>query len=326
MKKIIIAILLIIPFYANSQKLIANRDSVQGAYNFWVYIPECYDSVSNTTPTVLFLHGRSLCGRNLSMVRKYGPLDALLMGRKINAVVVAPQNPGDAWKPEKIMKIIDWTTEKYHTDTNRLYVLGMSLGGYGTIDFAGTYPDKVAAAMALCGGGTLKNYCGLNEVPLWIMHGTADKAVGVSQSQAVVDKMIACGDTSRLIFDRLSGVNHSRLARMFYLPDTYEWLFSHSLADSARQVNRNVPIDNATMELAYKNLDKSSTHFKVVDPNPQAYSYVPDDPNATYYVIKKGDTLSHVARMYHTTVSKLCQINHLSETSILQIGQKIYLK
>ena len=131
MKKIIIAILLLIPFYAKSQKLIANRDSVQGSYNFWVYLPECYDSINATTPTVLFLHGRSLCGRNLSMVRRYGPLDALLMGRKINAVVVAPQNPGDAWKPEKIMKIIDWTTEKYHTDTNRLYVLGMSLGGYG---------------------------------------------------------------------------------------------------------------------------------------------------------------------------------------------------
>ena len=326
MKKIIAAILLIIPFYANSQELIACRDSVEGSYNFWVYVPECYDSVSNTTPTVLFLHGRSLCGRNLSMVRKYGPLDAIYMGRKINALIVAPQNPGAAWNPEKIMNIIDWTTEKYRTDTNRLYVLGMSLGGYGTIDFTGTYPDKVAAAMAFCGGGTLKSYCGLNEVPLWIMHGTADKAVGVSQSQAVVDKMIECGDTSRLIFDRLSGVNHSRLARMFYLPETYEWLFSHSLADSARQVHKDVHIDNATMELAYKNLDKSSNNFKVIDPNPQSYSYVPDDPNATYYVIKKGDTLSHVARMYHTTVSKLCQINNISETSILQIGQKIYLK
>jgi LysM repeat protein len=202
----------------------------------------------------------------------------------------------------------------------------MSLGGYGTIDFVGTYPEKVAAAMALCGGGTLKSYCGLNEVPLWIMHGTADKAVGVSQSQAVVDKMIECGDTSHLIFDRLSGVNHSRLARMFYLPETYEWLFSHSLTDSARQVHKDIHIDNATMELAYKNLDKSSSNFKVIDPNPQAYSYVPDDPNAEYYVIKKGDTLSHVARMYHTTVAKLCQINHISETSILQIGQKIYLK
>ena len=157
MKKIIIAILMLVPVYASSQKLMAFRDSVPESYNFWVYLPECYDSVSGTTPTVLFLHGRSLCGRNLSMVRRYGPLDALYMGRTINAVVVAPQNPGTAWNPEKIMKVINWMTEKYHTDTNRLYVLGMSLGGYGTIDFTGTYHEKVAAAMALCGGGTLKS-------------------------------------------------------------------------------------------------------------------------------------------------------------------------
>jgi len=336
MKKIIAAIMLLVPLYASSQKLIAYRDSIPDSYNFWVYVPESYDSVSGTTPTVLFLHGRSLCGRNLTLVRKYGPLDALYMGRKIDALVVAPQNPGTAWNPEKIMKVIDYTTEKYHTDTNRLYVLGMSLGGYGTIDFTGTYPDKVAAAMALCGGGTLKSCCGLNEVPLWIMHGTADNAVGIGQSQAVVDKMIACGDTSRLIFDRLSGVNHSRLARMFYLPETYEWLFSHTLADTTRKVNRDIVINNSTMEQAYKNLSKNSNNFTVIDPHPQPMpqststssttAQKPVDPNAPYYIIKKGDTLSHVARMYHTSVSKLCQINNISETSILSIGQKIYLK
>ncbi len=326
MKKIIAAILFIIPLYASSQKLIAYRDSVKESYNFWVYVPECYDSVSGTTPTVLFLHGQSLCGRKLSMVRRYGPLHALSMGRNINAVIVAPQNPGSAWKPEKIIKIIDWVTDKYHTDTNRLYVIGMSLGGYGTIDFTGSYPDKVAAAMALCGGGTLKSYCGLTNVPLWIMHGTADKAVGVSQSQAVVDKMIECGDTSRLIFDKLRGASHGRLARTFYLPETYEWLFSHSLTDSSRQVNKNITITNSTLDLAYQNLDKESINLKVIDPNPQASSNDPIDPNAKYYVIKKGDTLSRVAKKYHTTVSKLCKINHLKETSILQIGQKIYLK
>ena len=326
MKRIIAALLVILPFYASAQKLIAHRDSVKESYNFWVYLPASYDSITGTTPTVLFLHGRSLCGRNLSMVRRYGPLEAIAMGRRIDAVVVAPQNPGSAWNPDKIMKIIDWTTEKYHTDTNRFYVVGISLGGYGAIDFVGTYPDKVAAAMALCGGGTLKSYCGLNNVPLWIMHGTADKAVGVSQSQAVVDKMIECGDTSRLIFSRLRGVNHGRLARMLYLSETYDWLFLHSLADSSRKVNKSIHIDNATMDLAYKNLDKSTNSLKVIDPNPQANSKEAPDPNAKYYVIKKGDTLSRVAKMYHTTVSKLCKINHLKESSILQIGQKIYLK
>lgn len=325
MKRIIILIILAIPLFANSQKLIAYRDTVKDAYNFWVYIPECYDSVNNTTPTVLFLHGRSLCGSNLSTVRRYGPLDALYMGRKINAIVVAPQNPGDSWRPSKIKKVIDWTTETYKTDTNRLYVIGMSLGGFGTIDFVGTYPEKVAAAIALCGGGTLKNYCGLNSVPLWIMHGTADKAVSIKQSDAVVSSMAECGDTSLLIYSRMSGVNHGQLARIFYLPETYEWLFSHSLNDSVRTVNKSIEINTETMALAYKNLDKNSPKFIVIDEHPDP-AYTPPDPNAPYHVIKKGETLSHVARMYHTSVSKLCQINHLTEKSILQIGQRIYVK
>lgn len=326
MKKFIILIILFVPVLTHGQKLIAYRDTVKDTYNFWVYVPECYDSVSHTTPTVLFLHGRSLCGRNLALVRKYGPLDAVAKGRKINALIVAPQNPGSAWNPDKIMKIVNWTTETYKTDTSRLYVLGMSLGGFGTIDYVGSYPEKVAAAIALCGGGTIKNYCGLNKVPLWIMHGTADRAVGVGQSQAVVDNMIQCGDTSLLIFNRMSGVNHGQLARVFYLPETYEWLFSHSLNDSIRCVNRNVTINTTTMEYAYKNLDKNSS-LTVVDPHPDpTYSYIPPDPNAKYHIIKKGETLSHVARMYHTSVSKLCQLNRLTETSILQIGQKIYVK
>lgn len=326
MRKYIAIILFIIPLYAFSQQLIAYRDSIKDSYNFWVYLPECYDSVSSTTPTVLFLHGQSLCGRNLSMVRRYGPLDALYMGRKINAVIVAPQNPGSEWKPEKLMSIINWTTEKYHTDSNRLYVLGMSLGGYGTIDFVGTYPDKVAAAMALCGGGTLKSYCGLNEVPLWIMHGTADRAVGVGQSQEVVNQMIQCGDTSRLIFNKLSGVNHGRLARMFYLPETYEWLFSHSLTDSARTVNKSIMINNATMDFAYSNLAKSNNNLQVIDPGSHSNSNGSNNSNATYHTVKRGDSLSRIAKMYHTTVAKLCRINHLSEKSILKIGQKIYLQ
>lgn len=54
----------------------------------------------------------------------------------------------------------------YAFDRNRVYVLGMSLGGYGTLDFVGTYPERVAAALALCGGCSLKDQSRLGEAPL----------------------------------------------------------------------------------------------------------------------------------------------------------------
>ena len=226
-KQLIFCLLCLLPMFASAQ-LIACRDSIQDGYNFWLYVPEDYNDTVADKPVVMFLHGKSLCGKNLSNVLRYGSIDALKRGREIDAFVVAPQTQ-NTWKPDKVWEVYDWVKTKYNVDTCRLYVLGMSLGGYGTINFAATYPDKVAAAMALCGGASIDSLCGLTEVPLWIIHGTADKDVPIKYSEKVVNTMIQCGDTSRLIFDRLPREGHSHLARAFYLESTYEWLFKHDL-------------------------------------------------------------------------------------------------
>jgi hypothetical protein len=70
------------------------------------------------------------------------------------------------------------------------------------------------------------------------VHGTADAAVSVSQSDKVVNGIKASGDNSRLIYNRVPGMNHSRPARYFYLKESYDWLMSHSLADAGREVNQ----------------------------------------------------------------------------------------
>ncbi len=214
----------------------------------------CNDSTNNPTekkPLVIFLHGRSLCGNNLNKVLNYGTIDAIKRGREIDAYVIAPQNPGTFWKPLNIMNVVDWVTERYPIDTNRIYVLGMSLGGYGTIDLVAAYPHRIAAAMALCGGGSRKDLSGLNEVPLWIIHGTADAAVSVNESRKVRDKMKECGDTPLLRYDEWAGVNHGALARMFYLEGTYTWLFNHTLNN--RSVDTSITIKHADLKNAYKN-------------------------------------------------------------------------
>lgn len=135
----------------------AKRNVIDGGYNFWLYTPEEYEEGGHPLPVVIFLHGASLCGNNLERVRRYGTLDALEKGKIIPAYVVAPQNPGGAWNPRKLNDLLEWMKAHYPVDTTRVYVLGMSLGGYGTLDFVGTYPQKVAAAMALCGGTSLKD-------------------------------------------------------------------------------------------------------------------------------------------------------------------------
>ena len=320
MKKILILFLCLSPLFASAQ-LIACRDSIKDGYNFWLYIPEDYNDTVREKPVIMFLHGRSLCGKNLANVLRYGPIDALKRGRKIDAFVVAPQTRIVSWDPEKVWEVYDWVKTNYTVDTNRLYVLGMSLGGYGTINFTATYPDKVAAAMALCGGASIDSLCGLTEVPLWIIHGTADKDVPIFYSQRVVNAMIQCGDTSRLIFDKLPREGHSHLARAFYLQSTYDWLFKHNLQDSLRPVNKDYTISSAIMSKAYNDLDGTHT-FSIIDSKPSK----PDSAKKEYYVIKKGDTLSKIAANHKTTVTKICQLNNMKKTDVLKIGRKIRVK
>lgn len=316
MKKILVFLICLLPLCSFAQ-LIACRDSVADGYNFWLYLPDDYDATKADKPVVIFLHGKSLCGRDLHNVLRYGSIDALRRGRVIDAVVIAPQTQG-AWNPEKVMNVYNWVKSKYPVDEDRLYVLGMSLGGYGTLDFVATYPDQVAAAIAMCGGATAKSLCGLNDVPLWIIHGTADKAVPVSCSDRVVASMCECGDTSRLMYDRMKGVNHSQLARVFYLDQTYDWLFAHSLADSARVADKSYTINTTIMKDAYANLDKSFK-LNMVDSRGTTHPY----REKVYYTVRKGDTLSKIAVNHHTTVSILCKLNNMKKTDKLRIGKKI---
>lgn len=223
-------------------------------YNFWVYTPAEYETDRHPLPLVIFLHGASLCGNNLQRVRRYGVLDAIDRGKIIPTLVVAPQNPGGAWNPQKLNDLLEWTKANYEVDSTRIYVLGMSLGGYGTMDFVATYPQKVAAAMALCGGCSKSDVSGIGQVPMWIMHGTADRAVSIKQSERVVNQLKDLGQDGLLRYDWVQGGSHGLLARLFYLQKTYDWLFSHSLNDRPRIVDRHFDITREDIQQTYQEL------------------------------------------------------------------------
>lgn len=324
-----------------AQTLTAMRDSVPGSYNFWFYepaqtmaadsIPDSVTVVPQSKPLVVFLHGRSLSGTDLGMVRRYGTIAALEMGLELDAFVAAPQT-NNGWAPEKVWQMVEWCSQHYAVDTNRIYVLGMSMGGYGTINTAAVYSDKIAAAMALCGGGTAKNYCDMCQMPLWIMHGIADEKVPVSASDKVVAAMAECGDTTRLIYSRLPGRNHSVLARLFYMAETYEWLLSHSLQDEGRPLCRTIDINNSHLENSYAHLSGKKAHITMRNGSTISDTYSAPRASSSsssgsghVHKVKQGDTLGAIARKHHTTVKKLCQLNGIKESSILRIGQKIKL-
>ena len=351
---------------------ISHHNVVKDGYNFWVSVPDTYEELKGEIPVVLFLHGASLCGNDLNRVRKYGCLDAISMGRDINAIIIAPQNPGGAWNSYKVLNILNWVTNQYAVDTNRIYLIGMSLGGFGTIEFLADHGEKIAASMELCGGTIRKDLCKLNQVPLWIIHGTADKAVPVSRATEIQDAMRKCGSTDLLRLDKWAGVNHGALARLFYLKATYDWLFSHSKADNPRQVNKEIHLKSSDMADAYKDINRGSNVITVksysrkqqdtndmrrtddgdddevisgndagqsdVKPKvpannqaiekPERQSQPATKPTSTakYHTVKQGDTLYAIAKKYHTTVDKICKLNKIKETTILQIGRKLRVK
>ena len=268
-KRILATIMLALAFATSMTAQIdflqAQRNVIPGGYDFWVYTPEEYYYTQENTPCIIFLHGASLCSRNLNRSRRYGPLDAIVRGRQIPAVVIVPQNPGGAWNPDKVNDVLEWTKRNYALDSTRVYVIGMSLGGFGTLDFAGTYPDKVAAAMALCGGCSLNDQTGLGKLPLWIIHGTADRAVSVRKSQTVVEGLKAKGLDKHLRYDWWKGASHGALARVLYMTKTYEWLFSHTTRDPERSVNKMIDIKMSDLKNAYEDMIRDYPDPEVID-------------------------------------------------------------
>ena len=211
---------------------ISQLQAVKGkvTYNFWLSLPA--DSIlQNNPPILIFLHGKSLSGSDLNLVKKYGVIHEMEKGRNIPAIVIAPQVPaGKSWEPKKVLDVLQYVQSQYKTDTNRVYVAGMSLGGYGTLHFAGAYPEIVTAAVALCGGGNVKDAGNLAEVPLWIQHGNLDNAVPISESEKIVKAIKACNGGENLTYTVVKGANHGDLEKVFRTDEMYDWMFKYTKA------------------------------------------------------------------------------------------------
>jgi predicted peptidase len=159
-------------------------------------------------PLIVFLHGKSLSGDSLERLKTYGTISAITKGKHIPALVVAPQTPeGEGWVPAKIMRLINHIKRIASVDTSRIYVTGMSMGGYGTFRFVAAYPHIVAAAAPMAGGGDLHGAKNLSTVPLWVLHGKKDVDVPFVQSS----KMVAAIAKWLLAHKRENGISSLKI-------------------------------------------------------------------------------------------------------------------
>jgi len=227
--------------------------SVDGVdYPYVVYVPRDFDRQS-TWPVVLFLHGSDERGRDGLRATQIGAGAAIRAHPEwVRAVVVFPQAPPDTrWlggPADAAMAALDRAIVEFHGDRRRVYLTGLSMGGYGTYHLAMAHPDRFAALVVVCGGllphatTTAVQQSPLNaqaadpyaftahalrKLPIRIFHGTADPVIPVEESRKMVDALKREG--AAVQYTEYPGVGHDAWTHAYSTEELWTWLFSHTL-------------------------------------------------------------------------------------------------
>lgn len=179
-------------------------------------------------PLLFFLHGRGESSGPLSLVKKWGPPRLVERGESLPYVVVSPQCPvKESWaqpgQQALLLKLIEHVEAQYKIDTDRVYLTGLSMGGFGSWRLAADHPEMFAAVVPVCGGGIPENADKLKSLPIWVWHGTEDRAVPLQRSVEMVEAIKKAGGTS-VRFTTLEGVGHNSWEAAYATPELYEWL------------------------------------------------------------------------------------------------------
>lgn len=193
---------------------------------YWLFLPEGYqDDGQKQWPLLLFLHGAGQRGDDLEQVKKHGPPKFVESRAGFPLVTISPQCPfGRRWEKEQLVQLVEHVAATRSIDRARLYVTGLSMGGYGTWALVAAYPDLFAAAAPICGGGIKEDAPKIGRLPIWAFHGDQDPVAPLSQTQEMVDAVQAAGGDARLTI--YPGVEHDSWTATYENPDLYDWLLA----------------------------------------------------------------------------------------------------
>lgn len=212
----------------DSQRAMKLQRPVVMKIDYLLYLPKDYGKTQDKWPLMIFLHGAGERGSDLNKVKVHGPPKLVERGKDFPFIIVSPQCPAGQWWPTKVetvMALIDEIVEKYNVDESRIYLTGLSMGGYGTWAIACAQPDRFAAIVPICGGGQPYLAARLKDVPVWAFHGEKDPVVPVHESQRMVAVVNAAGGNARLTV--YPDAQHDSWTQAYDNPDLYTWLLSH---------------------------------------------------------------------------------------------------
>jgi predicted peptidase len=215
----------------------------QGVLQYLFYLPKDYKKRGQRWPLMLFLHGAGERGTDVQLAAAHGPPSLVKQGKEFPFIIVAPQCPkGQLWEKEPLLKLLDYVTAKYAVDPNRVYLTGLSMGGYGTWELGLTHPKKFAAIAPVCGGanwieatlGVGDAGAALRNLPIWAFHGAQDAVVPLDESERIVKalKKIGVKEIKLTIYPKAT---HDSWTQTYDNPELYKWLLRHARAGSDRR-------------------------------------------------------------------------------------------
>ncbi len=210
------------------------------SYDYQVYVPAKLAG-KRKLPVVVFLHGIGQRGAG-GFVPAGGATGALVRSymERVPAIVLLPQcRNGRFWSDSEMMKMttdaLDKTVAEFNADAQRVYLIGVSMGGYGAWSMGAEHASKFAALVPICGGSSLRGTDRfaaiarrIGRTPVWVFHGAEDAVVPVSESRGMVEALKAADGNVR--YSEYAGVGHNVYMKALAEPELLSWLLAQRLS------------------------------------------------------------------------------------------------
>jgi predicted peptidase len=203
--------------------------------SYLLFLPESYKKGdSRQWPLMLFLHGAGERGTNLNKVAVHGPPKVVKTRPDFPFIVISPQCPnGEVWNNDVLLSLLDEVSAKYQVDSKRVYLTGLSMGGFGTWNLGLSYPDRFAAIAPICGGGDIlkilladpRKLPALKALPIWVFHGAKDPVVHLEESERMIKALKSIGNTARSTIYPEAG--HDSWTEAYNTQELYDWFLQH---------------------------------------------------------------------------------------------------
>lgn len=207
-----------------------------GALPYRLFTPKAANKDAKL-PLVLFLHGAGERGNDNAAQLRHGLRTLIADANQTErpSFVVAPQCPrGVWWNVDLLLELTHSLLAQPGVDLDRVYVTGLSMGGFATWQLIGRQPELWAAAIPVCGGGEPATADKLTTLPIWAFHGDADKTVPPEQSQRMIAAIRKAGGEPK--YTEYPGVGHDSWTQTYANAEVHAWLFAQHRAPKVMPV------------------------------------------------------------------------------------------